>query len=144
MNDTWAFRLSFSTFHLLFGLGIAWVRDLSLLPGPCPFFSYVCGLASAPAMSLHYSCMSLHYSCYDITYPFTLLLPLGLRVEAPASPFLTFFLLLGFTGQHSRWASLFHVLGFLGSFNSLGFLGPFPSSLPLSFPWIFAKSFGFP
>ena len=137
VNDTWVFGHLFSAFHLLSGLGIAWVSAFSLLLDPFPLLSYVCGLASAPTMPLH-------YSCYDITYPFTLLLPLGLRVEAPASPFLTFFLLLGFTGQHSRWASLFHVLGFLGSFNSLGFLGPFPSSLPLSFPWIFAKSFGFP
>ena len=45
------------------------------------------------------------------------------------------FLLLGFTSQHSHWASLFH---------ALGFLGPFPSSLPLSLPWIFANPLGFP
>ena len=105
---------------------------LSLLPGPCPLLSHVCGLAGAPAMPLH-------CSCYDITYPFTLLLPLGLQVEAPASPFLTFFLPLGFTGQHS---SSFYALGFLGPFHSLGILDPFPSSLPLSLSWVFPKSFG--
>ena len=94
MNDKWAFWLLFSTFHLLFKLGIVWVWALSLLPGPCPLLSRVYRLAGAPTMSLH-------FSYYDITYPFTFLLPLSLQVEAPASPFLTFFLLLGFTSQHS-------------------------------------------
>ena len=74
-----------------------------------------------------------------------LVLPLSLQAEAPASPFFTFFLLLGFTGQHSCWASLFHALGFLGPFHSSGFLGLFSSSsLPLSLPWVFTKSFGLP
>ena len=53
MNDTWDFGLSFSAFHLLFGLGIVWVWALSLLPSPCPFLSRVHGLASAFAMPLH-------------------------------------------------------------------------------------------
>ena len=71
-----------------------------------------------------------------------LVLPLSLRAEALASPFFKFFLLLGFTGQHSCWASLFHALGFLGPFHSSSFLGLFSSSLPLSLPWVFTKSFG--
>ena len=41
MNDTWAFRLSLSASHLLFGLGIAWVWALSLLLGPCSLLSCV-------------------------------------------------------------------------------------------------------
>ena len=90
MKDTWAFGLLFSTFHLLFGLGIAWVQALSPLPSPCPFLFHVCRLADNLAMPLH-------CSCYDITYLFASLLPLALRTEAFASPFLTFFLLLGFT-----------------------------------------------
>ena len=94
MKDTWAFGLSFSAFYLFFGLGIVWVQALSLLLGPCPLLSRVRELTGAPAMPLH-------CSCYDTTYLFTSLLPLGLRAEALASPFLTFFLLLGFTDQHS-------------------------------------------
>ena len=51
---------------------------------------------------------------------------------------------MGFSGQHSCWAISFYALGFLGPFHSSSFLGPFSSSLPLSLPWVFAKSFGFP
>ena len=83
VNDTWVFGLSFFAFHLLFGLSIVWVWALSLLPSLCPILSCVCGLAGAPAMPLR-------CSYCDITYPFTLLLSLGLRAEAPTSPFLTF------------------------------------------------------
>ena len=108
-----------------------------------PFFPMSVGLADDPAMPLH-------CSYYD-HFSFISLLPLGLQAEAPTSPFSTFFLLLGFTGQHFCWAnplstslpllgfigphsccaSPFHSLGFLGPFHSSGFLGPFSSSLPL-------------
>ena len=137
----WAFVLYI---HLLFGLGIAWVQALSPLPSPCPLLFHICRLADNLAKPLH-------CSYYDITHFFTSLLPLALRTEAFASPFLTYFLLLGFTGQRPCWASPFHSLGFLGPFHSLGFLGPFhspsflspfSSSLPLSLSWAFAKSFG--
>ena len=36
------------------------------------------------------------------------------------------------------WASLTHFIPWV----SLGFLDPFSSSLPLSLPWVFSKSFG--
>ena len=137
VNDTWAFGLSFSTFHLIFGLSIVWVWALSLLPGPCPLLSCVCGLAGALAMPLR-------FSCCNITYHFTLLLPLGLRVEALASPFLTFLSSFGpywpaiLLGQPIPCLRLHRPISFLG------ILCPFHSSLPLSLPWVFAKSFGLP
>ena len=136
--------------------GHCWVWALSLLPGLCPLLFYVRGLAGTLAMPLH-------CSCYNTTYHFTSLLPLSLRAEALASPFLTFFLLLGFTGQHSCWASPLHPLGFLAHFllpylfhfhgfllNSLGFLGPittplpfitFQAYMPLCQPYEFTNSF---
>ena len=184
MKDTWAFGLLFSTVHLLFGLGIVWVQALSVLPGlgsllptwpmspsfPCLWVGWC--FYHATALLLLWYHLSFYFvvtsgltgwsSCYDTTYLFTSLLPLGLRPKATTSPFLTFFLLLGFTGQHSCLASLFHPLGFLGPFHSLGFLGPlhsldilnpfhssgflvpFSSFLPLSLSWVFAKSFRLP
>ena len=60
---------------------------------------------------------------------------------------------LGFASQHSYWASPFCALGFLGPFHFVGIFAPFhflsildlfDSSLPLSLPRVFAKSFGFP
>jgi len=77
MKDSWVFGLSFFASHLLFRLGIAWVWALFLLRGPCFILPCAHELAGVPTMSLH-------CSCYDITYPFILLLPLGLRVEALA------------------------------------------------------------
>ena len=121
-----------------------------------PFFPMSVGLADDPAMPLH-------CSYYD-HFSFISLLPLGLQAEAPTSPFSTFFLLLGFTGQHFCWAnplstslpllgfigphsccaSPFHSLGFLGPFHSSGFLGPFSSSLPLLLVWAFAAQLPHP
>ena len=46
----WAFRLSFYASHLFFGLGIARVRVLSLLLGPCSILPYARGLADAAIM----------------------------------------------------------------------------------------------
>ena len=137
VNDTWAFGLSFSTFHLIFGLSIVWVWALSLLPGPCPLLSCVCGLAGALAMPLR-------FSCCNITYPFTLLLPLGLRVEALASPFLTFLSSFGPYWPAILLGQPIPCLRLHRSISFLGILCPFHYSLPLSLPWVFAKSFGLP
>ena len=139
MKVAWVFGLSFSASHLLFRLGIAQVRALFLLLGPCFILPYACELASVPAMSLH-------CSCYDITYPFISLLPLGLRVETPAMSISYILSSFGFycpaflLGQpipslRFPWLISFlrlprpiSFLGHLGPFHSLGSLGPFPSS----------------
>ena len=118
VNDTWAFGLSFSASHLLFGLGIAWVWALSLLLGPCSFLSCVRRLAGAPTTPLH-------CSYYDITYPFTCYYLWAYKLKHLPCQFLILFVLLDFTAQHSCWASSFHVLGILGPFHSLGIFSHF-------------------
>ena len=92
------------------------------------FLPCVHGLVSAPAIPLH-------FSCYDITYPFALLLLLGLRAEAST---------MSISYIIPSFGLYCHTLGFLGPFHSLGILGPFHPSLPLSLPWVFCKSFGLP
>ena len=149
MKDTWAFGLTFSTFHLFFGLGIALVQAPSFMPGSCPLFSCVCGLLGW--WSCHATTLLLLYHYLS----FISLLPMGLRADAPASPLSTSFLLSGFIlttflpcqpisvlghprlAHFSLWASSAHLLilyifyshGFL--LNHLGFLGPTTTSLPL-------------
>ena len=94
------------------------------------FLPCVCELASAPAMPLH-------SSCYNITYPFALLLVLGLWAKAAAMSISYIIPSFGLTAQHSCWANPFRTLGFLGPFHSLGVLGPFHPALLLSLPWVF-------
>ena len=151
VKDTWAFGLSFYAFHLLFGLGIAWVRALSLLPGPCPLLSHVRGLVDDPTMLLHCSCYditSLLLCCYLWAYRLRLLLVHFLHsfffwaslANIPTEP------------AHSiPWASsahfipraslahfllsyLFHSHEFL--LNLLGFRGP----ITTSFLWVYWPS----
>ena len=126
MNDTWAFGLSFSGSHPFFGLGIAWVWTLAHVFLPC-----VCGLTGAPAMLLH-------SFGYNITYPFALLLLLGLQAKASTMSISYIIPSFGLTAQQTHfvpWASLaylvspisscptsFTPMGFL--LNPLGFLGP--------------------
>ena len=146
MKDTW-----------VFGLGIAWVQAFSFLLSPCPLLSCVRGLG-------WWSCHATTRLLLWYHFSFTLLLPLDLRAEAPASPFPTFFLLLGFTGWHSCWASslstslpllnfywatflLCQPIPFLGLPWPISFLGlsrPIFFSLPLLLLWAFAKSFRLP
>ena len=120
-----------------------------------PSLFYIHGLAGALATPLH-------CSYYDITYTFSLLLPLGLQAEVPAMsiphiinsfglyclPFL-----LSKSIQHLRLPrpfcfssilNLFHSLGILSPFHSLGVLHPFHPFLSLSFQWALAKSFWLP
>ena len=146
MKDTWAYRLSFFTFHLLFGLGIAWVRALSLLPGPYPLFSYVRGLADNPTMLLHcsyYDITSLLVCCYLWAYGLRLLLVHFLHsfffwaslASIPTEP--AHSIPWAFSAYFIPWASSAHFLlpylfyshGFL--LNPLGFSGPITASLPL-------------
>ena len=134
---TWAYGLTFSTFHLFFGLGIALVQALSFLPGPYPLLSYVCGLPAAnPAMLLHcsyYIIISILFPCYLWAYR-PMLLPVHF-------PHLFFFWALfdhipAMPAHFIPWASsayllllyLFYSHVFL--LNLLGFLSPTNTSLP--------------
>ena len=73
-----------------------------------------CGPSPSYLAHVHFCPMSVGWpmilSCHCTTpamISLILLLPLGLWAEIPASSFLTFFLHLGFIGQHSCWANPF-------------------------------------
>ena len=87
--------------------------------------------------------MSLYCSCGDITYLLPYCYLWAYRLKHLPCQFLTLFLLLVFTAQHSYWADPFYNLGFLSPFHSLGKLGPFHHFLPLSFSWHLLNSLSF-
>ena len=113
----------------LLGYGLSLLRL-----GLNPFLSYIHRLIGVPFMSLYY--------CYcDITYLFVLLLPLGLRAEAPAKsiflPYSFFWPLLPSIPvgpiHFVPLASLAHL-----------YLWASLVCFILSFPWAFTKFFGLP